>query len=189
MCQSLNHELGGTSIHNSGFDPIYFSLKGQLGGQKESFKAILGPILRLFCCYYSRLPWPDPMGVLIEKETFSIWNNISRFQNFNALATRTKSLVVSVKKMRQAHDKDKEKYGKKYPDFFMLSSQYINSLESSITNLKVILGRLNDKTKDVNSYLWGNYSSDIENYNKSVESYHRFGNKMNAEFKKIQHSQ
>ncbi len=32
---------------------ILFSLKGPFGGQKESFKTILGFILSLFCCYYS----------------------------------------------------------------------------------------------------------------------------------------
>lgn len=165
----------------------------------KTLPTLIIPILILFNSYsYSQEIWFEWLNhinniqeewILIEKETFSIWNNISRFQNFNALANRTKSLVVSVKKMRQAHGKDMVKYGKKYPDFFMLSSQYITSLECSITNLKVILGRLNDKTKDVNSYSWENYSIDIENYNKSVESYHRFGNKMNAEFKKIQRIQ
>ncbi len=42
------------------FFEILFSLKGLFWGQKESFKTILGSILGLFCCYYSRLPWPDP---------------------------------------------------------------------------------------------------------------------------------
>jgi hypothetical protein len=30
------------------------------GGQKESFKTILGPILSFFYCYYRQLLWPDP---------------------------------------------------------------------------------------------------------------------------------
>ncbi len=42
------------------FFEILFSLKGLFWGQKESFKTILGSILSLFCCYYSRLSWPDP---------------------------------------------------------------------------------------------------------------------------------
>ena len=42
------------------FFEIIFSLKGPFGGQKESFKTILGPILGFFYCYYSWLPWPDP---------------------------------------------------------------------------------------------------------------------------------
>ena len=127
--------------------------------------------------------------ISLEKETFSIWNNISRFQNFNALENRAKSLNVSIKKMQQIHDKDKKKYGRKYPDFFRLSSQYIISLERTITDLEIILGRLNDKTKDPNSYSWEEYSNDIDDYNKSVESYHGFGGQMNAEFKKIQRIQ
>ena len=39
---------------------ILFSLKGSFGGQKESFKTILGPLSSFFYCYYSWLPWPDP---------------------------------------------------------------------------------------------------------------------------------
>jgi len=42
------------------FFEILFSLKGSFWGQKESFKAILGPMLGFFYCYYNRLPWPDP---------------------------------------------------------------------------------------------------------------------------------
>ncbi len=43
---------------------ILFGLKGHFWGQKESFKTILGPVLGLFCCYYSSLPWPDPQALL-----------------------------------------------------------------------------------------------------------------------------
>ena len=39
---------------------ILFSLKGLFGGQKASFKTILGPILFFISCYYSWLLWPDP---------------------------------------------------------------------------------------------------------------------------------
>jgi len=165
----------------------------------KTLLTLIIPIIILFNSYsYSQEIWFEWLNhinniqeewILIEKETFSIWNNISRFQNFNAFANRTKSLIVSVKKMRQVHDMDKAKYGNKYPDFFMLSSQYINSLDGIVTNLKLILGRLNDKTKDINTYSWEDYSIDIKNYNKSVESYHRFGDMMNAEFKKIRHIQ
>ena len=45
------------------FFEILFSLNGSFWGQKESFKTILGSILGLFCCYYSRLPWPDPKWI------------------------------------------------------------------------------------------------------------------------------
>jgi hypothetical protein len=39
---------------------ILFGLKPQFRGQKEWFKKILGPVLRIYCCYYSWLPWSDP---------------------------------------------------------------------------------------------------------------------------------
>ena len=39
---------------------ILFGLNGLFGGQKESFKTVLGSILGFFHCYYSELPWPDP---------------------------------------------------------------------------------------------------------------------------------
>jgi hypothetical protein len=39
---------------------LKYGLKRHFGGQKESFKKILGPILGFFCCYYNWLPWPDP---------------------------------------------------------------------------------------------------------------------------------
>jgi hypothetical protein len=167
--------------------------------KRKVFPALIISILIFISTYsYSqeiRFEWLNHINniqeewISLEKETFSIWNNISRFQDFKGLENRAKSLNVSIKKMQQVHGKDKEKYGRKYPDFFRLSSQYIISLEETITDLEIILGRLNDKTKDPNSYSWEEYSNDIDDYKKSVESYQGFGGQMNAEFKKLQRIQ
>jgi hypothetical protein len=123
--------------------------------------------------------------IKIEKETFSIWNNITRFQDFESLHDKTNALNVSIHEMRKIHDEELERYSKQYPNFFELSSSYLTSLEKTIQQLEHILDRLNDKSKNI-SYTWREYKNDIKQYNRLVNDYHNNGNKMNTEYSRLQ---
>ena len=124
--------------------------------------------------------------IRVEKEAFSIWNNITRFQDFESLRGKISELNVSIHKMREVHDRDLGRYSKQYPEFFELSSNYLTSLEKAVLQLEHILDRLNDKTKDINSYQWQEYKNDINKYNKLVDDYHSNGDKMNKAYGQIE---
>ncbi len=123
--------------------------------------------------------------IKIEEEAFSIWNNITQFQDFESLHDKTSALNVSVHEMRIIHDEELERYSKQYPNFFELSSSYLTSLEKTIQQLEHILDRLNDKSKNI-SYTWREYKNDIKQYKRSVNDYHNNGKKMNTEYSRLQ---
>ncbi len=123
--------------------------------------------------------------IKIEKETFSIWNNITRFQDFESLHDKTSALNVSIHEMQIIHDEELERYSKQYHNLFELSSCYLNSLEKTIQQLEHILDRLNDKSKNI-SYTWREYKNDIKQYNRLVNDYHNNGKKMNTEYSRLQ---
>lgn len=122
----------------------------------------------------------------IWKETFGLWNNISRFQDFGHLQARTSELVESIDEMIMIYNKDRIKYADSYPEFFELSSNYLSILKKNIEQLELILGMLYKKSKDINAYSWSEYQKDIDKYNGLVNRYHLLGNKMNNSFKRIE---
>lgn len=123
--------------------------------------------------------------ISIEDETFSLWNNLTRFQDFGGLRDKTNSLVNSIRIMRKVHDKDMKAYGDRYPELFSLSSQYLSVLEQTISQLEHILSELYKKSQDLFQYSWKEYQDDTNSYNTLVETYHKLGNEMNLVFQKI----
>lgn len=121
----------------------------------------------------------------IETETFSIWNNLTRFQDFGKLRDRTTSLWNSVRIMEKVHDRDKQKYGIQYKEFFSLSSKYLSALEQTVLQLEHILSELYKKSQNAFYYSWEEYQKDINAYNALVDNYHNLGNEMNLAFNRV----
>lgn len=121
-----------------------------------------------------------------QEDAFSIWNNITRFQDFEGYEKRIDRVLAAIDGMQRQHDKDKTTYSKMYPRFFELSWEYIESMRKVVYQLKEVLKRLKEKSKNVDVYSWGQYQKDLQLYNELLRAYRAIGHHMNEEFARIQ---
>jgi Zn-dependent M32 family carboxypeptidase len=136
-------------------------------------------------------PWLDHVSRIqsewtqTQKEAFSIWNNISKFQDFGEYESRINEVLKLIENMQQQQAEDKSKYSRKYPRFFQLSDQYIKAMKDVVNQLKMILKRLKEKSENLNAYSLKQYQKDLERYDELLQTYRTLGKKMNDEFGKI----
>jgi len=138
------------------------------------------------------LKWTDNLPPIqkewieIEKETFGIWENISRYQNFGAIQLRTTNLITEIDKMKSQLQEDQKNFDDKYQNFFKLSDDYVGTLRNTILQLETLLGKLDKYSQNELKYSWSEYNQDIDKYNQLVKQYHKIGDEMNVEYKKLQ---
>ncbi len=121
-----------------------------------------------------------------QQDAFSIWNNITRFQDFEGYEKKIDRMLAEIDSMQREHAKDKTTYSKKYPRFFDLSWEYIESMRKVVYQLKSVLKRLKEKSKDLDVYSWDQYQKDLQLYDELLRAYRAIGQQMNEEFARIQ---
>lgn len=121
-----------------------------------------------------------------QDEAFSIWNNVTRFQDFGLYEKEIGKIVVLINKMEEQKDIDGRRYSTKYPVFFKFSDNYIDAMKSAVTQLQYVLLKLKEKSKNTKVYSWAQYQEDLSRYNQLLTSYRAIGQKMNEEFGRIQ---
>jgi Zn-dependent M32 family carboxypeptidase len=135
-------------------------------------------------------PWLDHVPKIqsewtkTQEEAFSIWNNISKFQNFGQYVSRLNRVLKLIDNMQRQQTKDKTSYSTEYPVFFKLSDQYIKAMKDVIYQLKTIVERLKVKSENLDAYSWDQYQKDLQRYNELLQAYRILGKKMNDEFGK-----
>ena len=121
-----------------------------------------------------------------QEDAFSIWNNITGFQDFEGYEKRIDRVLAAIDDMQRQHAKDKTMYSKRYPRFFDLSWKYIESMRKVVYQLKSVLRKLKEKSKDLYAYSLYQYQKDLQLYDELLRSYLERGQQMNEEFARIQ---
>jgi Zn-dependent M32 family carboxypeptidase len=155
-------------------------------------------VLILFALHYKGIraqevwfPWLDHVQKIqsawteTQEEIFSIWNNISKAQDFGEHESRLNKVLKLIDNMQQQQMKDKTSYSRKYQVFFKLSDQYIKAMRDVVYQLKTIVKRLKEKSKNVDAYSLKQYQKDLDQYNELLQTYRILGKKMNDEFRKL----
>lgn len=137
-------------------------------------------------------PWLDHLSQIqsqwttTQGEAFSVWNNITRFQDFKEYERQMNEILSLVDSMEKQRVIDKTKYAQTYQTFFEISDEYVFAMRHTISQLELVLGKLKEKSENLESYSLREYQRDLNQYDKLLTAYRAIGKRMNDTFKKAQ---
>jgi hypothetical protein len=118
--------------------------------------------------------------VATERRTSFIWDNVmaSGLQDFRKLRDVAADLTNLVERMRLIDENDMRRSDKLHTNYFVVSSQYLFSLEQVIFELCRMISELEKKSRGVTYYSWEQHIEDMISYNNVKDSKLRAGELM-----------
>lgn len=118
--------------------------------------------------------------IATEKRTSFMWDNVmaAGLQDFRKLRDLAADLTILLERMRLIDENDRRRSDKLHTNYFVLSSQYLFSLEQVTFELCRMISELEKKSGDITSYSWEQHIEDMTSYNKAKDSKLRAGELM-----------
>ncbi len=118
--------------------------------------------------------------IATERRTSFMWDNVMAvgMQDFRKLRDMAADLAILVERMRLIDENDMRISDKRRTNYFVVSSQYLFSLEQVIFELFRMISELEKKSKDVTYYSWEQHIEDMTSYNKVKDNKLRAGELM-----------
>lgn len=119
-----------------------------------------------------------------ERASFK-WHNImsTGIQNFSRLQNVTACLTILVKRMRIIDENAMAKYHNLPTNYFVVSSQYLLSLDHVISEMYRIMSELDRKSRDVTYYPLERHIEDMIYYNELKDRHRQTGKLMEISYR------
>ncbi len=118
--------------------------------------------------------------IATERNTSYLWDNVTGagLQDFKKLRDVTADLTILVRRMRLIDEYDMRRCDKLHANYFVVSSQYLFSLEQVTSELYRMVSALEKKSGDVTYYSWDQHIEDMTSYNALKNSQRQAGELM-----------